>query len=84
VVVVDPVEPLEPVIPVVPVEPDVAPPVIPDVPDAPLVPVVAPDDETLVTRCLPDVSVIHITVTASPSLSVDSTRALSSSMSECF
>jgi len=52
-----------PVIPVVPV------PVVPLIPEAPVLPVpFAPADplEMLVTRCFPVLSVIDITVTASP------------------
>jgi len=84
------VEPVEPglVIPLVPVP--VVPvvrvvPVVPLIPEAPVLPVpVAPADplEMLVTRCLPVLSVIDITVTASPGFGVPSTRALSSSLSE--
>jgi len=84
------VEPVEPglVIPLVPVPviPVVPVPVVPLIPEAPVLPVpFAPADplEMLVTRCFPVLSVIDITVTASPGFGVPSTRALSSSLSEC-
>ena len=80
-VVPDVVEPVEPVDPVEPLE--LVEPVDPVIPLVPLMPDVPADpDETLVTRCLPVLSVIHMTVTASPGFSVASTRALSSSLSE--
>lgn len=71
-----------PLVPLMPVVPDV----LPLVPVVPLMLVpVAPLVEMLVTRSLPALSVIHITVTGSPGFSVVvSTRALSSSFIEWF